>query len=113
MKVYVIKNPQGEYMTETRDFINSIWQATLFNDYECALAYTPTDCKVCECMFIEKESFTDYTKQVRKEVCEEIKEKLRKQYPNVYANIGESLFCSDCYLRIRELSEILDQIQGE
>lgn len=58
------------------------------------------------------QSLADYTKQVRKKVCEEIKEKLRKQYPNVYANIGESLFCSDCYLRIRELSEILDQIQG-
>ena len=29
-------------------------------------------------------------------------EKLRKQYPTVYANIGESLFCSDCYLKIRE-----------
>ena len=62
---------------------------------------------------IKIQSLADYTKQVRKEVCENIKEKLRKQYPTVYANIGESLFCSDCYLRIRELSEILDQIQGE
>ena len=59
------------------------------------------------------ESLADYTKQVRKEVCEEIKEKLRKQYPTVYANIGESLFCSDCWLKIKELNEILDQIQGE
>lgn len=58
-------------------------------------------------------TITEHDKQVRKEVCEEIKEKLRKQYPTVYANIGESLFCSDCYLRIRELSEILNQIQGE
>ena len=59
----------------------------------------------------EFQSFTDYTKQVRKELCEKIKEKLRKQYPTVYANIGESLFCSDCYLRIRELSEVLDQLE--
>lgn len=57
------------------------------------------------------QSLSDYTKQVRKEVCEKIKEKLRKQYPTVYANIGESLFCSDCYLRIRELSEVLDQLE--
>ena len=59
------------------------------------------------------QSIADYTKQVRKKVCEEIKEKLRKQYPTVYANIGESLFCSDCWLKIKELNEILDQIQGE
>ena len=39
-------------------------------------------------------SISDHDKQVRKEVCEEIKEKIRKEYPTVYANIGESLFCS-------------------
>lgn len=59
------------------------------------------------------QSISEYTKQVRKEVREEIKEKLRKQYPTVYANIGESLFCPDCWLKIKELNEILDQIQGE
>ena len=58
-------------------------------------------------------SLAEHDKQVRKEVCEEIKEKLRKEYPTVYANIGESLFCSDCYLRIKDLSEILEQIQSK
>lgn len=62
----------------------------------------------------EKQRQIEHDKQVRRQVCEEIKEKLRKEYPTVYANIGESLFCSDCYLRIKDLSEILNQIdKGE
>ena len=108
MKVYVIKNEKGEYMTETRDFINSIWQATLFNDYECALAHTPSDCKVCECIFMEKESLGSYTKQIRRELINRIKEMSRLDFYyefDGFENInGEKYTIKDYQL---------DEIQGE
>lgn len=81
MKVYVIKNKYNKrasgYMTETGEFINSIWQAELFNDYETAKCYAPALCQVVECVLMETTELSDYTKQVRKEVIEEIKNKLK------------------------------------
>ena len=57
------------------------------------------------------ESLTDYTKQVRKEVCEEIREKLNNLQPppNYPENDCEYGFESCVY----EIEDILDQIQGD
>lgn len=75
MKVYVIKSKQTkEYQTVVMDFIPDIRQSDIFIDYEVALAYCPSDCEVVECELMEKTELADYTKQVRKEVCEEIRE---------------------------------------
>ena len=82
MKVYVIKNPKGEYMTETRDFINSIWQATLFNDVETAWCYAPNDCRVYECIFMERDASKEHDKQVRKQVCEEMWKEFEQRLMN-------------------------------
>lgn len=101
MKVYVVKNDKGQYMTETMDFINSLWQAELFDDLELACCYTPNDCNVVECALMTPTEFQDYTKQVRKEVCEEI----RKFAYDTFKEFG-------CFDEV-DLEHILDQIQGE
>lgn len=112
MKVYVVKNKYNKksngYMTETGDFINSIWQAELFNDYETAKCYAPALCQVVECELMEKTELSDYTKQVRKEVCEEIKDKLKlkeKFHPK-----DEFTLDYDFYYK-EDVEEVLDQIQ--
>ena len=91
----------------------------------------PKKCEDCyfyknnSCLFAEpyclldKKSITfdnlaDYTKQVRKEVCEEFKEIVRQKYPICYMNFGEQLFnSSDMAISLKKVTEILDQIQGE
>lgn len=50
------------------------------------------------------QSLTDYTKQVRKEVCEEIRNKL-KENGLLYTWKGEPKY--------KTMEELLDQIQGE
>ena len=105
MKVYVVKNNKGQYMTETMDFINSLWQAELFDDLELACCYTPNDCNVIECALMTPTEFQDYTKQVRKEVYEELKNKI------LYCS--ERILKDGYYYNGKELDEILDQIQGE
>lgn len=79
MKVYVVKNDKNEYMTETGDFIKSLWQAELFYDYECAYCYAPTGCNIVECFLMEKYQLSDYTKQVRKEVYEEFEKQIAEK----------------------------------
>ena len=47
MKAYVIKRDDGCYWSESAEFVsNELWQAELFNDYETALCYCPTYCRV-------------------------------------------------------------------
>ena len=71
MKVYVVKEIRTwRYMTETRDFINDLRQADLFLNYEIAQVYCPSGCEVVEVQLMETKDLADYTKQVRKEVCE-------------------------------------------
>lgn len=97
MKVYVIKSKQTkEYQTVVMDFIPDIRQSDIFIDYEVALAYCPSDCEVVECELMEKTELADYTKQVRKEVCEEIRKTL-----------FEFLLTYDV------ITDKLDQIQGK
>ena len=102
MKVYVVKNDKGQYMTETMDFINSLWQAELFDDLELACCYTPNDCNVVKCALMTPTEFQDYTKQVRKEVCEEIKKQIKRQHVCFYQEDDRKGF-----------NKILKQIQGE
>ena len=117
MKVYVVKNKYNKqtngYMTETGEFINSIWQAELFNDYETAKCYAPALCQVVECELMETTELSKHDKQVRKEVCEEITELAKNEF--------EFLICDECYNTIDKdvyissvaLTEILDQIQSK
>ena len=102
MKVYVIKSKQTkEYQTVVMDFIPDIRQSDIFIDYEVALAYCPSDCEVVECELMEKTELSDYTKQVRKEVCDEI----RTFVYDTFKEFG--------YFDETDLEHILDQIQGE
>lgn len=105
MKVYVIKNDKNEYMTETGDFIKSLWQAELFYDYECAYCYAPSGCNIVECSLMEKYQLADYTKQVRKEVCEEIREWVVEHTLDFWTCENDDLDA--------ELYEFLDQIEKE
>lgn len=112
MKAYVIKNKQLGYMTETRDFINSLYQADFFDDYELAQCYCPTmtlcDCEVVEVQLMETKDLADYTKQVRKEICESIKEQFEKK-----AHLSLSKVGWEYQITEDEFDEFLDQIQGE
>ena len=114
MKVYVIKSKQTkEYQTVVMDFIPDIRQSDIFIDYEVALAYCPSDCVVVECELMEKTELADYTKQVRKEVCEEIKDLAGDYFKLSYCdNCGETNN-DDVVLTGNDLTEILYQIQGE
>ena len=108
MEVYVIKSKQTkEYQTVVIDFIPDIRQSDIFIDYEVALAYCPSDCEVVECELMEKTELADYTKQVRKEVCEEVYKKCEPLFRlvNNYDN-GD-------VIERNELVDILEQIQGE
>lgn len=111
MKVYVIKNEQGQYQTPDMSFISSIWQADLFNDYEVAKCYCERDCEIIECELMQATELADYTKQEKKEVVQEIKKKIIKHHEWKY---------EDCYTNSDIVEEVLDiieeklqQLQGE
>ena len=118
MKVYVIKSKQTkEYQTVVMDFIPDIRQSDIFIDYEVALAYCPSDCVVVECELMEKTELADYTKQVRKEVCEEIRKWCNRNFNWVGDGTGydgqdynEMIGSNNT---INKLRELLDQLQGE
>ena len=118
MKVYVVKSKQTkEYQTVVMDFIPDIRQSDIFIDYEVALAYCPSDCEVVECELMEKTELTDYTKQVRKEVCEEIRNWCDKNFNWVGDETGydgqdynEMIGSNNT---INKLRELLDQIQDK
>lgn len=102
MKVYVIKSKQTkEYQTVVMDFIPDIRQSDIFIDYEVALAYCPSDCEVVECELMEKTELADYTKQVRKEVCEEIRSKI-EQAKLIYEWKGKETTIEDILAKIEK-----------
>ena len=114
MKVYVIKSKQTkEYQTVVMDFIPDIRQSDIFIDYEVALAYCPSDCEVVECELMEKTELTDYTKQVRKEVCEEIRKTLFEYLKVNSMEELENLSLLDSTLTYDVITDKLDQLQGE
>lgn len=56
---------------------------------------------------------SDYTKQVRKEVCEEIKDTMIMYgTKTIYNSNGDAIGTHEC-LSLNEIKNILDQIQGE
>ena len=107
MKVYVIKSKQTkEYQTVVMDFIPDIRQSDIFIDYEVALAYCPSDCEVVECELMEKTELTDYTKQVRKEVCNDFKSRF-------LATCQIEKVCDTASFSLEVLNKILDQLQED
>ena len=109
MKVYVIKSKQTkEYQTVVMDFIPDIRQSDIFIDYEVASKFCPTDCEVVECELIEKNQLADYTKQVRKELCDEIRDKIMDYYIK-----GNTAWFNVEKLDKDIVWEILDKIQGK
>ena len=98
MKVYVETNPETIYSGRVKDEVKTTEIRMWFETDE----------------EIEVQSLSDYTKQVRKEVCEEIKKKAdiefeRCRYENYIT--GEDTLIRRKLYRIDE--EKLDQIQGE
>ena len=114
MKVYVIKSKQTkEYQTVVMDFIPDIRQSDIFIDYEVALAYCPSDCEVVECELMEKTELADYTKQVRKEVCEKIKKQIFNHFNVKNMEEYENLSLLDSLFTAEAVTEILDTILKE
>lgn len=59
------------------------------------------------------QSLSDYTKQVRNEVCEEIKDKMIMYgKKTLYNDCGDAIGIYEC-LSLNEIKNVLDQIQGE
>lgn len=107
MKVYVIEEKVTcKYQTEAYEYIGDLRQAELFLEYEIAQAYCPSNCRVVEVQLMRTTELSDYTKQVRMEVCEEIYKKCEPLFRlvNNYDN-GD-------VIERNELIDILDQIQG-
>ena len=85
MRIYVDKNDV--------DIIEDLFQAT--NSYECWACNRDDDLEIV--------SLADYTKQVRKEVCEEIRDKMTHWEDCLTKEVTEYVIDK----------ETLDQIQGE
>ena len=59
------------------------------------------------------QSLTDYTKQVRKKVCDEITELAKNQFEFLICDGCYNTIDKDVYISSIALTDILDQIQGE
>ena len=117
MKVYVVKNPEGKYLTEMMDFADELIFANLFYDVESAWGYAPNDCRAVECFLMERDERKEHDKQVRKEVCEDIRKWCAKNFNWVGDGTGydgqdynEMMGANNA---INKLRNFLDQIQGE
>ena len=108
MKVYVVKRPDGKYLTEMMDFTDKLIFANLFVDVESAWAYAPNDCRAVECFFMERNERTDYAKQVRKEVVDELCDMLTDR-----AELIETGGVAEFMFTTYDLKESIKQIQGE
>ena len=94
MKVYV--------ETKDIDVINDLFEAT--SSYECWACNRDDDLEIV--------SLADYTKQVRKEVCEEIGRKVT-MIANRQPNHDIGFDCEDMQISYLEVASVLNQIQGE
>ena len=126
MKIYVIKRDDGKYHYLTpehkTEWIDSLYYADRIpaldeSDYNSIKKWADKrfpNCKLVQITVLEGD-LSDHTKQVRKEVCEEIKDLAGNYFELPYCdNCGETLFASsDVVLTGSDLTEILDQIQGE
>ena len=102
MKVYVETNPETIYSGRVKDEVKTTEIRMWFETDE----------------EIEVLSLVDYTKQVRKKMCEEIKKILLKQRQEIYKQIEDNSTDISYWtghldrLDVFEF-EILDQLQGE
>ena len=102
MKVYVVKEiSTGRYQTSAYEFIKDLRQADLFLTYELAKHLCASDCEVVEVQLMETKDLTDYTKQVRKEVCEEFKENIE--------NIEKSIVNNPSYFDNEERKRLVEK----
>lgn len=104
MKVYVYELPKccAKCPCESDRWCNLMGYVVDEDEYDDK---KPTQCPL--------QSLTDYTKQVRKEVCEEIKDLAGNYFELPYCdNCGETNN-DDVILTGNDLTEILDQIQGD
>lgn len=121
MKVYVSELPIGaiEFGCDNCPYaeIQGINHYFINNEF---VSYRDCVCKLDKnCGFKQGEklcplqSLVDYTKQVRKEVCEDIKYLAEDYFDVHYCEVcGETAY-NDIILGGKDLTEILDQIQGE
>lgn len=91
MKVYVETNPEAVYSGRVKDEVKTTEIRMWFETDE----------------EIEVLSLADYTKQVRKEVCDEIRNRLIKY------TLTNDDFMFDTYYKVVDVEKVLDQIKGE
>ena len=70
MKVYVVKRPDGKYLTEMMDFTDELIFANLFVDVESAWVYAHNDCRAVKCFLMERDEVKERDKQLANAVCE-------------------------------------------
>ena len=95
MKVYVETNPETIYSGRVKDEVKTTEIRMWFETDE----------------EIEVQSLADYTKQVRKEVCEEIKSAIKEKL--VYPDNRVDCPFSDGFAFEDTICDVIDQIQGE
>lgn len=110
MKVYVNKDKDGKYIAENYEHLYDLRYAEMFNDYEIALCYCPLDCEVVEVQLMETTELQDYTKQVRKEVCDEISKRMANEFP---LDENEPMSCFEDHLYYQVLPDIIKGEQNE
>lgn len=100
MKIYVDEFPKDCWDCPMHDGENG-WCKMLV----CYTDYIPKNCPL--------QSISDYTKQVRKEVCEEIRKTLFEYLKVNSMEELENLSLLDSTLTYDVITDKLDQIQGE
>lgn len=109
MKVYVDGKLHKDCVSCSNLYLNNS------DTYSCKLLKEVVGANFSDCMGYKPPNcpikpLSDYTKQVRKEVCEEIREKIcMLAYKS---NLDEVFIFADT-IKLNKVLEILDQIQGE
>ena len=114
MKVYVVKRCDGKYLSGYSNYdyrlenpckpcwTEKLYNAKVFEEYDEADIFCNTiDCQIVECSFMEPTELTNYTKQVRKEVCEKFKENIE--------NIEKSIVNNPSYFDNEERKRLVEK----
>lgn len=96
MKVYLEENDIGRKIVTYNDWLNTQQGLYVYGKDK-----------------IEVLSLSDYTKQVRKEVCEEIKQEVKHLTSKDFKLCNHEYANGYCFGLQYDLAKILDQIQGE
>lgn len=103
MKVYVDKFPKDciDCPCESEYYCN------LLNEYVdcCKYGETHENCPL--------QSLSDYTKQLKKQVCEKIKDEVKKLIDKDFSLCNHEYANGYCYALQYDLVKILNQIEGE